>query len=453
MRLPVSSIPSALLLVLAGCGNGSSAPPPAELTSLIAIPGELRPGETVELRPVFGSGQGRIEPSVGPVVSGGRYRVGPFASGRRYTLTVERGAGTVSQTIDVPLRYRERIANGPATAIDRSRHTAVPLADGRVLLVGGSSPSPLLWATTEVFDPRNGTLVPAGDLSVGRAESPLVAMPDGSVFAFAGENNQSSFLLATRVEQWDPATSSWSVRGNLLSNRIRHTATLLPDGRILIAGGHATGGLLTDRDAEIWVPGIGPTSPANEMLRRRAGHSATRLPDGTVLLVGGYDPTSSSGEVLTSAERFDPATSTFTAVGSMQHARAYHAAVPLSDGRVLCIGGEDTVRGPLTSIELFDPATGTFTPAGNLLDARTEVRAVLLGTGAVLLAGGRIGERAATDRIEIWDPATRQCRRVDARLPGPRSGHSLHLLADGRALLYGGDPGTGFPVGMLAFFE
>lgn len=434
-----------LCLCVAACSNGGDAQLPVGAAELLVTPAVAHPGTTVALRPTFAAGGiARIEPGIGEVVSGVSYSIGPLTADTRFTLTVVRDGGSETRSVVVPLRYRERIRELAPSPIARTRAGNVLLGGGRVLQVGGASPNPTYWANTETFAVDEGAFVPVGELSTGRAESTVVALPNGGALSFGGIISLSDFVLATLVEEWDPGALAWSVRGNLRSNRIRHTATLLQDGRVLVAGGAAAGGPIEERDAEIWVPGAGSRSPANEMLSRRAAHTATRFADGRVLLVGGYDL--GTGAAIAECEWFDPASDTFVVGPTLRTARFYHAAVPLAGGRVLVVGGEREGIQLLSSGEVFDPATGKFEPTGAMQTARTEVRAVPLLGGAVMVAGGAT-EVSATDRVEVWSESTGTWHQWNARLPERRAGHTLHVLADGRVMLLGGDPGTGWPAG------
>jgi len=434
----------ALLFSVAACDRGGgSAPPASGEDDLQATPAVAYPGAKVSLRPTFASGAtARIEPGIGNVVSGASYEIGPLTEDTTFTLTVVRDGVERTRVLVVPLRYREALTALAPSATSRTRAGNVLLGSGRVLQVAGASPNATYWANTQTFALDGSGFVPVGELSTGRAESVVVALPDGRALTFGGIVNASSFLLSTLVEEWDPVALAWSARGNLGSNRFRHTATLLGDGRILVAGGVATGGPIDGRDAEIWVRGVGAVSPANEMLIRRAAHTATTFPDGRVLLIGGYDL--GTGDAIATCEWFDPATATFAAGPQLAVARFYHAAVPLADGRVLVVGGERQGLEVLTTAEVFDPATGEFELTGAMATARTEVRAVRLLGGDVLVAGGAT-EINATDRIEVWSPRTGTWREWAARLPEGRTGHALHVLEDGRVALLGGDPGNGWP--------
>jgi hypothetical protein len=430
------------VLALAACSGGNGTPA-ARATSLLADPPAFAPGDTVLLRPFFPDGTARIDPDIGPVQSGGSYRVGPATAARRYTLTVTRTTGVEVAAVDVPVRYRERVRELPPSPIVRTRHGATVLADGRVLLVGGASVTPLFWATAEIFDPATGAFTPVGDLAAGRSDSAVVALPDGSAVTVGGPINSPSFDVATRVERWDPSGGAWSPLGNTLSNRSSHTATLVDAARILVVGGVATGGAADERDAEIFELGVGARSPAGPMRRNRAGHTATRLADGSVWIAGGGD--TASGELIADTETFVPATETFLPAAGLALPRVRHHAVALDDGSVLVVGG-DGVGGPVATAERYDPQSGGIAAAGNLGVPRYSAPAVRLLDGRVIAVGGVPATALATDSIEVWDPATGTWRPWGSRLPVPRNGHSLHVLADGRVVVFGGDPGDGFPV-------
>ncbi len=216
--------------------------------------------------------------------------------------------------------------------------------------------------------------------------------------------------------------------------RAAHTATLLPDGRVLIAGGF-TGGEAGLAAAELFDPGTRTFSSAGAMTVPRQSHSATLLPDGRVLLAGGLN-----GEYLASAELYDPTTGLFTPTGSMTEGRSGHVALLLSNGQVLLAGGTGVGWSFLASAELYDPASGTFTPTGSMGSPRESHTATLLPSGEVLIAGGHQGRRSAItifDSAELYSP-DQGTFRATAPMTVARHKHDATLLADGRVLISGG---------------
>ncbi len=137
-------------------------------------------------------------------------------------------------------------------------------------------------ASAEVWDPAAGSFEPTGSLAEGRSFHTATLLPDGRVLVVGGASSSSS--LRTSAEVWDPATGSFSPAGSLAIGLSRHTATLLPDGRVLVVGG---GWENAQGSAELWDPATESFSPAASMAEGRWGHTATLLPDGRVLVVGG----------------------------------------------------------------------------------------------------------------------------------------------------------------------
>ena len=224
-----------------------------------------------------------------------------------------------------------------------------------------------------------------------------------------------------------------AIRG-MTRQRATHTATLLPDGRVLVAGGFAGDGNSL-ASAEMFDPATEMFAPAGDTNVPRAGHTATLLSNGKVLLAGGYN-----GNYLASAELYDPAARTFTPTSRMVTARSGHVATLLPNGKVLLAGGVGAGWTFLASAELYDPATNTFTATGEMLAARESHTATLLANGKVLIAGGHRGRRAAItiySSAEIYDPATGRFSAT-GEMTRIRHKHEAVLLADGRVLIVGG---------------
>jgi N-acetylneuraminic acid mutarotase len=223
---------------------------------------------------------------------------------------------------------------------------------------------------------------------------------------------------------------SWSVAGSMNQARTSATATLLPDGRVLVAGGSgASGRAITS--AELYDPSTGSWVATGSMVQARAGHTATLLPDGKVLVAGGGG---ASGGAIASAELYDPSTGSWVATGSMDQARVDHTATLLPDGKVLVAGGFG-----VTSAELYDPRTGAWAPTGAMIQDRAYQTATLLPTGKVLVVGGYSGggNLYAAASAEIYDPTSGSWISAGL-LHEARAGHSATLLRDGNVLVVGG---------------
>lgn len=329
---------------------------------------------------------------------------------------------------DVPVASTEVYdpASGSFTAtapmaVARVWHTATRLSDGRVLITGGN---PVEWyftgamhASAELFDPSTGTFGPTGSMATGRSLHTATLLRDGRVLVVGGSDALHHAL--TSAELYDPTTGRFSPAGSMKTARAFHTATLLADGRVLVTGGSVVGWDPVPGDfvasAEIYDPKTGTFSPTGSMAAERVFHTATLLPDGRVLVTGGaYTPTKGLIYSRDTAELYDPKTGKFSKAGPMSDERTLHQATLLPDGRVLVTGGSAdgwTYPGiPLASADIFDPKTGTFTPTGSLADALFSHAATLLPGGRVLIAGGYNG-KDDLDTSELYDPATRTFSR------------------------------------------
>lgn len=292
-----------------------------------------------------------------------------------------------------------------------------------------------------------GSIHSVRSMTTQRAAHTATLLPDGKVLVaggFAGDENS----LAS-AEVFNPATSTFASAGNMNAPRSGHTATLLPNGKVLIAGGY-NGSYLAS--AELYDPTTRTFTPTGRMVTARSGHVAMLLRNGKVLLAGG---TGVGWTFLADAELYDPATNTFTATGSMTVARESHTATLLANGKVLIAGGHRGRRQSITiysSAEIYDPATGAFTPTGNMTRVRHKHEAILLADGRVLIVGGsdeRDGRGAYTS-AEIYNPAAGSFT-VTGNMNATRyklQGTSV-LLNDGKVLIAGGanraevfDPGT-----------
>ncbi|MCX5542397.1 putative Ig domain-containing protein [Paraburkholderia sp. CNPSo 3076] len=278
-----------------------------------------------------------------------------------------------------------------------------------------------------------GEWLPADYMNLARYRHTASLLPDGRVLVAGGIGSKGRLLSS--AELYAPAADTWSQTGNLNQARFFHTATLLPTGRVLVAGG--IGGTQLS-SAELYDPAAGTWAPTGSMSQARDSHTATLLSTGRVLVAGGRGTTGTS---LSSAELYDPVAGTWAQTGSLVQARYSATATVLADGRVLVAGGTGSA-GLLSSAELYDPATGTWSQTGNMAQARSLHTAMLLPDGKVLVAGGNIGGTAALATAELYDPATGTWSQT-ASMSQARYFFSATLLPDGRVLAAGG---VGSPV-------
>jgi Galactose oxidase, central domain len=234
----------------------------------------------------------------------------------------------------------------------------------------------------------------------------------------------ATFGTASIATAQSPGT--FALTSDMTTPRSLHSATLLPNGQVLIAGG-ASGGVLAS--AEVYDPSERTFRAVGAMTTARRLHSATLLPDNRVLIVGGYGE---DGGALASAEIFDPATGTFNATGSLRAARGFHTAILLQTGAVLVIGGYGTRAYPnVAPAELYDLASGVFRPAGAYVGrggCDFCAPSVLLHDGTVLFPG--------EFPTQLYDPAS------DSFSPGGRMTNDLSgaaVLTNGQVLFAGGE--------------
>jgi len=346
----------------------------------------------------------------------------------------------------------------------RLSHTQTNLSDGEVLLCGGlGSSGPL--DTAEIFDPDTDSFRPLlGKLNTERFGHTATLLTDGRVLIVGGYKGAFEQTLAT-AEIFDPATESFGrVESELEIGVALHTATLLPDGRVLIVGGtdgvdalgqiavfdpttlaftaleaelphprygqqavlyndtvYILGGFDGERTlryvAAIHLPDFnvtdldGDAGEAQDMLTARVNHTVSEIDEGRWIVIGGTQGSLASAQPVSSSEIFDPAAENpFVASGDLDQARSGHTAVALNDGTVLVAGGIDADMDILDSAEIYDPSTGAFTETGSMRLSRTVHAASLLPDGRVLVTGGNrsvnlfLPEPAST--AEIFDPAT-----------------------------------------------
>jgi Kelch motif protein len=270
---------------------------------------------------------------------------------------------------------------------------AVLLDDGRVLVVGGSVTD--TGAVAQFYDPASGAF--RSIERSGAEGQAAVRLADGRVLVIGqdliGVGNGSAVIF-------DPTSDTFTATSPAIVQRgLYVTATLLDDGRVLVAGGESSG------SAEIYDPETDAFTPTGSLVTARDAFTATSLVDGRVLIIGG---SAGGSAALASAEIYDPENGAFAPTGSMATPRFWHAAALLSDGRVLVIGGGDGAgdRGEEGTAEIYDPVIGLFTPAPAPTTNRLAATALSLADGNVLVLGhypGNVGgSRAGSNSAEIF---------------------------------------------------
>ena len=303
-----------------------------------------------------------------------------------------------------------------------------------VLLTGGigtiqapTGQSPAVLNSAELFDTVSRTFLPAGNLTAHRDRHAAVVLASGKVLVIGGVNSILVPLilfpgptmpwLISSTEIFDPATERFLPAATMQFARDEPTATLLPNGKVLVIGGGVA-------HAELYDPAVEKFSNTVTAPSSRQGQTATLLRDGKVLIAGGGDA---------EAELFDPVTEKFTPVGYMKTNRVYDTATLLLNGNVLIAGGAAYARGPaLLTTEIYDVASGAFIAGPAMTEPRAGHTATLLDDGRVLIAGGN--ENQLT---EIYDPHI-NCFYPSAMMSESRRGHSATPLPSGNVLIAGG---------------
>lgn len=287
-----------------------------------------------------------------------------------------------------------------------------------------------------------------GNLQTNREAYTATLLPNGKVLV-AGGNSFGMFLSS--MELYDPSTQTYSATGTMTVPRAAHTATLLSNGTVLLAGGLSTSG--PTASAEIYDPQTGMSTATGSMNSARFSHTATAIGTmtGKVLIAGGDGGSSS----LSTAEIYDQTGRTFATTGGLLSARSNHTATWLTDNNKILLtgGGQRSNGGPVTSLssaELFNPANGSFATTGSMTTARDQHTATALQDGTVLITGGGISYGAVLNSAEIYLPTTGTFSLAGS-MSQARENHSAVLLPNNSVVVAGGDDGN-FNVSSTAEF-
>ena len=291
-----------------------------------------------------------------------------------------------------------------ALSAARGFMSVTPLAgsSAKILFADGGDGSDEAGAykNTDLFDPGTGFFSVGPSTLDYRHNATATLLGNGKVLIAGGITNDVNHTRLATAELYDPVANSFAYTGSMHAARDFHVAAPLPNGNVLVAGGGNGSGIALN-SAEIYSPATGTfTLLAATMNERRDDATATLLTNGKVLIVGGVNQDVPSG----TAELFDYTNNTFTLVGATITPRHFHTATLLNDGRVLIAGGLDAATDTshtLSDAQLYDPTTNTFTPTGSLNVGRFYHTATKLADGRVLVAGG-YGVSGVTATAEIY---------------------------------------------------
>lgn len=383
--------------------------------------------------------------------------VAGLSNGTSYTFTVTANSATGASGDSSPSNAVTPVSLAAASwslvgslSIPRERMAAVLLMDGRVLVTGGfqayrSTPPPDGTVSAELYNPVTQTWTAAAAMGVPRWGHTATLLPNGKVLVVGGapangfvvnpvtgKNTPTSVL----AELYDPISNSWTPVATGVS-RIFHTATLLPNGKVLIVGGQNDADLRI-RDVDLYDPATNALTHVSKTGLARSGHKAMLLSSGKVLVIGGYfdDP----GE---RAERYSPSTDSWETLSDHSPYFSGGSATLLPNGKILTVTGARYS----TYCNLYDPETLVRSDTG-CIDSFGSPRAtgessadIVLGNGKVLLVGGW-SYNGTTDGASLFDPATNSWSSAGAMPQGKRTQPTLVALRDGSILVIGGALGS-----------
>ncbi|CAF1591128.1 unnamed protein product [Adineta ricciae] len=288
-----------------------------------------------------------------------------------------------------------------SSSIERVSHTASVLADGKVLVVGGlNCRKHGCLQSAELYDPRTDTWTSTGSLNYPRCHHVATVLKNGKVLVVGG-NPEKKLLhepdanISKTCELYDPITGMWTLTGGMHNGRaFEHQVSLLQDGKVLVTGDSTT--IDFKQVAELYDPLTESWTVTGKTNYNRQLHTATVLNNGKVLVAGGATRDQST------AELYDPKTGNWTLTGSMNDGRGAHGALLLTNGKVLVVGGDNRTSTGIESAELYDPVTESWSQTASMQLGRVLAQTSMLFDGSVLVTSGPNLEYLNVGTAEIY---------------------------------------------------
>ena len=318
-------------------------------------------------------------------------------------------AGAPSAQVEIFDPATKRFSAAASLGVARSGHTATLLASGKVLVAGGDGGG---LGTAEIYDPSSGHWTATSPMNYRRTDhaAALVAggkvlVTGGSASTYIGISPGGSATAKLPAEIYDPIADLWSTMATPAFDRpVRPTATVLKDGRVLVVGGQYMWNSPDEakENSEIYDPTINTWTATTPEVRTgaRQFHSATLLPSGQVLIAGGMRDLQATGFAVV----YDPASNSWTQLPNMNGDRCGQGAQLLSSGRVLRVGGGCGWPDQTGSTEELDPAANRWFIVASLPSLRGSLQLVALSDGQVLGVGGMEQAGMPTALTELFTP-------------------------------------------------
>ncbi len=366
---------------------------------------------------------GRAQQTATLTTSGDVYYVGGLGAGGALgfddaLVLQSSNFNTISATMNTPVAY----------------HTATMLPDNTILVAGGESAPNTPLATAQIYSPALGTFTPTtSPMSLSRSNHTATLLTNGRVLIAGGFTNQTSTQPTNVAEIYYPNTRIFSVTAPMAYPRAAHTATLMPDGSVIVLGGQTTAGNYLSA-AEVYSSTSAVWTTLTPIPTGLSEHTATLLKDGRILVIGGQTSSGPSGQTYA----YTPVTNSWATLAPMPSSLYDHSATMMFDGRVLVAGGNDGT-GSQKKAYLYDPGGNSWSLAGKLTQGRSAHTATLLPNNTVMVTGG-FGNPTPNE-VEIyhldgstWAPVG-QIQRV---------AHTITLTTSGKLLGIGGFSGSTF---------